>query len=147
MGCYSLIDFAHFNGIETYMSVVKVQPLPSELRSIISYRGFAKSGRCFDNSWNIVTANIVCDAKYVLAISQKVLPVQHAIIKVGNIYYDPTWELNQTINDIFDYDNDYLVIAEWDRLALHDFVRKNQSADGNYYAPMLSTIKHLRKDL
>lgn len=143
MNDYSLMDFASFNGICRVKGVVKIQPLPNWLKQQISNNGFNKAGRCYDNAFAIVNSGLFDNALYVLAIASKVLPVQHAIIKIGEYYFDPTWEMNQSISDVFDLEREYLVIEEWDKLALNQIVLKTKSLDGNYYAPMISTIREL----
>ena len=79
----------------------------------------------------------------VLAVAQKVLPVQHAIVSIGGVYYDPTWEINASIDDAFNFNQGYLIVDEWDKPSLNRIVLITKSPDGNYYAPMFSTVRKL----
>ena len=140
---YSLTDFAKINGVFRFYGVVKVHPLPDQLKEQVAVNGFCRAGRCYDNAFAIVHSGLFDDAVYVLAIASKILPVQHAIVKIGGYYFDPTWEMNQSTDDVFDLDSDYLVIAEWNKSALHQVILETKSSDGNYYAPMISTVRQL----
>ncbi|MCD9476328.1 hypothetical protein GLP21_18440 [Photobacterium carnosum] len=140
---YSLMDFARVNGIYRVKGIINIQPLPDRLKQRILDNRFSKAGRCYDNVFGIVNSGLFDNALYVLAVASKVLPVQHAIIKIGECYFDPTWELNQSDSNVFDQEGQYLVIDEWDRPALNEIILKTQSSDGICYAPMISTIRKI----
>ena len=115
---------------------VQVRPLPPHYKKAIEESGLCKASRCFDNSWILAVENIIPNVEYVLALGVKILPVEHAIICVNGVYYDPTWELH-----LGGIGKEYLVIAQWGRKDLINVAKQCSGSAKNIYPPMLKNMK------
>lgn len=103
-----------------------------------------KPNQCYDNTLKIlqrmlrVTTQTV---KYVLGmcVCNGVFPIEHAWLKVGDTYYDPTLEIVVGQTD----DNDYFSVMEFD---LEEAIDAMESvADymgGDYYPPMFDAMRY-----
>jgi hypothetical protein len=85
---------------------------------------------CFNNSATIVLSKP--DAAYCIGFANGVIPVEHAWVRIGEDYYDPTWEKFSEIGQA------YKLIRTFNRKELINFL--NQSGD---YPPELWRMQHL----
>jgi hypothetical protein len=88
-------------------SPVRVKPMPSVLRKLA--RTIVKPRACFYNSATIMLNACKRDMKYVIGYAAAPIATEHAWIKVGDTYYDPTWELND-----LPFGKEYLPLYELD---------------------------------
>lgn len=133
---YSITDSALVKGLNPGVLIqIQVFPLPENFKRDIEKSGLCKPSRCFDNSWAIVANSVIENAQYVLALGAKVLPVEHAIICVDGVYYDPTWELH-----LDGVGKDYYVIEQWNKNDLFHVAKQSAQSDG-IYPPMLRNLE------
>ena len=85
---------------------------------------------CFNNSASIVLSKP--DAAYCIGFANGIIPVEHAWVKIGDTYYDPTWEKFSEIGSA------YKLIRTFNRKELINFL--DQSDD---YPPELWRMQHL----
>ncbi|HBC3404766.1 TPA: hypothetical protein KDZ97_003637 [Vibrio parahaemolyticus] len=112
---------------------VSVQPMNEQQREIAQEVVLPK--RCFDNSIQLA---MHLDATYVLGVYQSIIPIEHAWLKVGDTYIDPT--LETVIGDV---SGEYLSLMEVKASELMDLVEAIQrySGDDAAYPPMFHTIR------
>lgn len=135
---YNIHDSAAAIGLNlAAKKIIHASPLPPALKQIIEESGHCRPSRCFDNSWQLVMNEVIPRAEYVLALGMRVLPVEHAIICVDGIFYDPTWELH-----LGSVGKEYLVVDKWAKDELWSVARKSPAECGGIYPPM---IRHLEK--
>jgi hypothetical protein len=117
-------------------TLVDVESMPFKIREIAKVLVMPKA--CFYNAAIMLSVMHRIDMKYVIGYASAPVPFEHAWIKVGGSYYDPTWE-------IFDkpFGSEYLSLSEMgleeldktmtamktdeppDLMALHRFRRQN----------------------
>lgn len=71
--------------------LVEVKSMPSDIRKIAE--GLVERRACFYNSAMMVSVMFRSDMKYVVGYASAPIPFEHAWIRVGELYYDPTWEI------------------------------------------------------
>ncbi len=132
MSLHNFIQLSH--RIEaSRLKEINIQNMPEQLRSIAE--PIVKPKRCFDNSFKLATS---LNATYVLGIYCKTIPIEHAWLKIGDNYYDPTLEI--VVNDTA---GKYLSLVELSEAELiSTIVEIDEVADTGVYPPMFETIKH-----
>ena len=94
---------------------VDVAPCTPEIRA---HEKRVRMKECFNNCWHL--CSMIPGAKYVLGYTASFIPIEHAWIKIGETYYDPTLELlhNRT-------GDAYLVYLELSMKELIKYTTKN----------------------
>ena len=92
---------------------------------------------CFDNCFQLA---INLNVTYVLGIYHNIIPIEHAWLKVGDIYIDPTLEIvKKEIKDQHQYSS----LIEIRPADLISFVTDiNEITKQGCYPPMFSTARH-----
>lgn len=87
-----------FNPTEYEDRLVKVQcePMPPKMR--VMAEAVCNPNDCYRNVFRMLSGG---DMRYVAAIGASVISIDHAILKVGDTYYDPTWELYSDIGSVY----------------------------------------------
>jgi hypothetical protein len=70
--------------------------------------GLIEPNLCYSNSLDAMYALGAEEVTYVVGRADSYIPVDHAWIKYGGIYYDPTWEMYSDLSE------NYYPIAELD---------------------------------
>lgn len=52
-----------------------------------------KPNACYSNIGSLIFSALEGEKRYVLGYGQSVIPVDHAILQLDGLYYDPTWDL------------------------------------------------------
>lgn len=99
----------------TIMCKLSISPLPQDLQIFLNSLGLNKPNMCFHNCFLAVMNNLGKEKfklTYVLAWvthKQEKIRTQHALIKFNNMYFDPTLEPQNMLNDC-----DYELEREFD---------------------------------
>ncbi|MCD9485852.1 hypothetical protein GLP21_12070 [Photobacterium carnosum] len=130
-------------GIKSEMlAEVSISPMTNFVRDVAEC--IVKPKQCYDNSFKLLQRLIQTtteDVKYVLGmcVCSSILPIEHAWIKVGAKYYDPTLEI--VVGDIIA--NTYYSVMEFD---LDEAITAMESvlerSDGDYCPPMFNRMVH-----
>lgn len=133
MSLSQFIQMSH--GINpTFLNEVNVVAMDDQQREIA--REIVQPKRCFDNCFRLA---MHLDVTYVLGVYHHLIPIEHAWLKVGDVYIDPTLEM---VTD--ELKGTYLSLVEVRASELIDFVVEVQditNADAAY-PPMFEHIKH-----
>lgn len=116
------------------LSEVTVDSMNETLASIASKT--VKQNRCYDNCLQLAMR---LDASYVLGIVHHLIPIQHAWLKIGNVYYDPTLEVVlDTVPE-----GKYFALLEMPADELINFITEiDEISNEGVYPPMFETVKH-----
>lgn len=91
--------------------LVDVESMPSDIRKVAN--GLVTQRACFYNAAMMVSVLRRGDMKYVIGYASSPVPFEHAWIRVGELYYDPTWEIYDQA-----FGSEYLSLCEmgWEEL-------------------------------
>jgi len=73
------------------VSPVRVKPMASVVRKLA--KRIVQQKACYYNAATMMFSACRPDMKYVIGYASAPIPTDHAWLKVGDTYYDPTWEL------------------------------------------------------
>lgn len=121
-------------------SVKKIEITPVSEEKMSEIDDLLELKACFNNSFNCVTSGYFEDASYVLCVGLmfETIPFEHAIIKVGDKYYDPTLQKYSK-----DGERELYAITEFDASELYDFADATEQSMGNAYPPDLYKIRKM----
>lgn len=116
---------------------VQVSCMPTELKKSIHELNLCRPNQCYDNVWRIVLDKQFenLNVEYVLGFGVRVLPVSHSLLKIGDQYFDPTWEMF-----FEDIGKEYAVIDSWN---LQELLIMAERDDG-YYPPMIDDLRGMK---
>ena len=80
---------------------------------------------CFNNSFHLATE---LNGKYCVGYAAGIIPVEHAWIRVGDKYYDPTWQKFSQIGDV------YVLMAELSLDQVLEYTLLNDNRPPDLYA-------------
>lgn len=105
---------------------VEVKPLES-LLDVIKDEVVVKE--CYNNSFRCVQMLHMSgyNAQYIAGVAESMIAIDHAWICVDGIYYDPTWELHNTLKE------NYFVIAKLDIPDLVEVITNNNMCPPSSY--------------
>ena len=121
---------------QEWLVEVSIEPMVDFIRCVAER--VVEPKQCYDNSFKLLQRLLLTsseDVKYVLGmcVCNSIFPIEHAWIKVGDVYYDPTLEIVVGDTD----DNVYYSVME---LSIEDAIAAMESvleySEGNYYPPM-----------
>lgn len=82
------------------LAAVTVVPVPARVLSNI--QPLVKPRECFNNAFNTMSCfPDIHNTRYCVGLAADFFPVSHAWIKVGDHYYDPTWQLHNTLGNLY----------------------------------------------
>lgn len=92
---YSRFMVDYYGRPELELNTVTISDMP---QSIVDLNEPVEEKHCYNNATNYVLTLIMNgysfdEVKFVLGYAHSIIPVEHAIVKVGDIYFDPTWQL------------------------------------------------------
>lgn len=128
------------------------QQLPSNLLTALEVYGAASRNECFSNAYNAVK-NFTVVEKYVLGLiffksGNEESPVEHAWVKIGNTYHDPT-PLNNKTHGSFRY----APIYECSKTEIADIILSMHTVQEcalikagkfNYFPPQLKDVRNYK---
>lgn len=121
-------------------SNLKVDPLPQGLLKKFEELGCCAPNQCFRNAGLLVTNHELAQRYVLCFVSQEgAQEVAHAIVKIGNAYYDPTLQ-SQNLKNL-----QYRFHSEYTRQEVQEMVMANQVVEAipggfaEVYPPVLKS--------
>lgn len=114
----------------------EVDVVPMTVEQLAVAKDIVQPQQCFDNCFELAAS---LNATYVLGVYCGLIPIEHAFIKVGDKYYDPTLEI-VTGN----LEGQYFSFLEIPLSELVEFITKVQEVNRSEHAypPMLQDVRN-----